>query len=263
MPGAAGIDAKPPGWAPAARVLIVACVMTGMAAQAGESGSDQPFVDRVAGNCYERLVLDAAGGVTGHQRIRVREATYGARGPVARIDVVRFRTDDEPGSELRVDDRFEFRMLGDIVEDAQEEAALQIVGYLGSDSRVSLEFLDQAVIYPVESCHDQDLPPVRLDVSAAGGLVDVLGGRAEIRITDRVCRSAGGGESYFIDADLRMKVYLLGIRLRNERYQSRQLVDPQRGLVRHVLAKPDGSRQELHMVEPSLCMPPWQPSAKD
>lgn len=263
MPAAAGGDAEPRGWAPAVRLLFFAYVMTCVPAQAGDSERDRAFVDRVAGNCYERRVLDAAGRVTGHQRIRVQDAIYGPGGPVARIDVVKFRTGVAPDSELQIDDRFEFRMLGDITEDAQEEAALQIVGYLGSDSRVSLDFLDHTVIYPAESCHDQDLPPVRLNLSAMGGLVDLLGGRAEIRITDRTCRSAEDGESYFIEADLRMKVYLLGVRLRNQRYRSRQLVDPQRGLVRHVLEKPGGSRQELNMLEPSLCAASWQPSVKD
>lgn len=263
VPGATGVDAAPHAWVSAIRPLIVAYVMAGMPAQAGESESDQPIVDRVAGNCYERRVLDAAGRLNGHQRIRVRDATYGPNGPVARIDVVKFRTGDAPGGELQIDERFEFGMLGDIAEDAQEEAALQIVGYLGSDSRVSLDFLDQTVIYPAGLCHDQDLPPVRLNLSAAGGLADLLGGRAEIRITDRTCRSAGDGESYFIEADLQMKVYLMGIRLRNERYRSRQLVDPQQGLVQHVLEKPGGSRQELNMVEPALCTPPWQLSVKD
>lgn len=120
----------------------------------------------------------------------MHESTNGPRGPVAPIDVIRFRTGGGPEDALQVDDCYEFKMVGEIDGDAREEAALQNIGYVGSNSRVSQDFLDGAVIYPVEPCHGERLPPVRLNLSVEGGLVALLGGRAGIRIMDRVCRAA-------------------------------------------------------------------------
>lgn len=239
---------------PASAVSLLSILFVTSFGPAAAVGTDSSLVDRVAGNCYERRVLDSGGRVTGYQRIRVRDPTHGPRGLEARIDVVQFKTSGPRGGELHVDDRFEFKMVGEIADDAQEEAALQVVGYIGSNSRVSLDFLDQTVIYPAVRCDGESLPPVRLDVSAKGGLVDLLGGRAEIRITDRTCRSADDEGTYSIEADLSLKMYLLGVRFKRERYHSRQLVDVDRGLVRHVLEKPDGGRQELTMVEYTACL---------
>lgn len=260
VPARTGIGGRPRAPGPAIPLLIVLWAAAG-AATAETGGGAPPLVEHVAGNCYERRVLDAGGRVTGHQRIRVRDAVHGPAGPVAPIDVIRFDTGDALQDELRVDDRFEFRMVGEIDGDAREETALQIIGYLGSNSRLSLDFLDEAVIYPAEPCDGERLAPVRLNLSVQGGLVALLGGRAEIRITDRACRSAGDRGAYLIEGSLRLRMYLLGVPFKKERYRSRQLLDGDRGLVWHILEHADGGRQELTMVERAACEPPWKPLA--
>lgn len=239
--------------------LLVVCILPWTTLEADRAPSGPSLVPQVAGNCYERIVREADGRVTGRQRIRVRDPTMGPRGVRARVDVVKFKTRSGEGGEPRVADRFHFSMIGDISKDAQkEETALQIVGYVGADSRVALDFLEETEIYPDSPCTGQSLPPVKLDLSARGGFVDLLGGRAEVRITERRCTPAeGGNDAYLISGVLRMKMYLLGIPFKKERYVSRQLVDPDRGLVRHVLEARDGGSQDLALVEPSACSPPW------
>lgn len=250
------------------RLPALCLLAVGMLPRAGlgtEAGvARPPLVPRVAGNCYERIVQSQDGRITGHQRIRVRDPIGGPRGAQARIDVVKFETGRREAGSLQVADRFDFKMIGDISQEAQEEeAALQIIGYVGSDSRVALDFIGEPVIYPAGRCTGQRLPAVRLDVSARGGVVDLLGGRAEIRITRRRCRPVevgdGASPSYVIEAVLRMKMYLLGIPFKKNQYVSRQWVDPERGLVRHVLEDGDGGRQELLLVADSACSPPWAP----
>lgn len=258
----------PPGPPPAStRIAAVCLLIAGLApgsAPPAAAEKGPPLVPQVAGNCYERTVRDADGRMTGHQRIRVRDPVDGPRGIQARIDVVNFKTGGAGGQRLRVDDRFDFRMIGDISEGAQkEEAALQIIGYVGSRSRVALDVLGDTAIYPDGRCRGQRLPPVELDLSARGGLVDLLGGRAEIRITDRACRPAGNAvgsaDAYLINGTLQLKIYLLGIPFKRERYTSRHLIDPGRGLVRHRLDNRDGGSQELVLVNQSACTPPWTP----
>lgn len=263
-PAAAPIGAQPRGAVLPVPLLIILCMTGGATATAGADAGNgtRPFVDRIAGNCYDRRVMDAGGRVTGHQRIRVHESANGPRGPEAPIDVVRFRAGGSDGA-LQVDDRYEFKLVGEIDGDAREEAALQIIGYVGSNSRVSLDFLDGVMIYPVEPCHGERLPPVRLDLSVEGGLVALLGGRAEIRIKDRECRSADIEGGYVIESTLDMRMYLLGVPFKKEHYSSRHLVDADRGLVWHILESPDGGRQELTMMDNAACDPPWKPLEYD
>ena len=65
-------------------------------------------------------------------------------------------------------------------------------------------------------------------------------------------------QSYVIQGRLRLKVYLLGIPFKKDRYTSWQLVDPEQGLIRHVIEDRDGGQQELTLVDQSACSPPWR-----
>lgn len=253
----AGIGKHAGGLASGAGRMLLLLAMAGSVAQA-QTGTDKgSFINHVAGNCYDRRVVEPDGRVTGHQRVRVNESVPESRGAVIPIDVINFRTGGSSEDELQVEDRYEFKMAGDITSDAQEEAALQIIGYLDGNRRVSVEFLDQTVIYPAEPCEGGSLSPVRLNLSAEGGLVDLLGGRAEIRIVERNCRSTGDADGYVIEGKLHLAAYLLGIRFKKERYHSHQRIGADRRLVRHALEDPDGGRQELTMMDLEACRPPW------
>lgn len=219
------------------------------------------LVDHVAGNCYERRVLEADGTLSGLQRIFVHEWTRDADGDYARIDVVRFRVGADDEEKPEVEEKFDFRIVGEVAGEAEEGTALQIIGHLGEKERISLKFLGENSIYPDGQCQAELLPPVRFDAKVERGLVDLLGGRAEIRIVDRICRAqpsaAAGAQPYVISGELRMDMFLLGIRFGKKRYDSRQRVDPASGLVQYVLEDDDGGRQELELVEHAACSPPW------
>lgn len=255
-----------PGRIGTARDLCAAVIFFAVCALPSAAGSDTrrpPLVKQVEGNCYERRVWEKDGTVSARQRIFVHNWTESPEGAHARIDVVGLKMPDNGDGPLQVEEQFDFRIVGDMVGDAQEEAALQIIGHLGGKKRIALNFLGNSAIYPDDMCRDGRLPPVEFNVEVKGGLVDLLGGRAEIRIVSRNCDVLDAADDrqdgYLIQSELRMKTYLIGIRFMKRRYSSFQLLDPDRGLIRYVLQDEEGRRQEIALADRSACTPPWVP----
>lgn len=250
-------EAGRPGSTGVNRITIILLALSGPLAAADTKVDKPQLVDRVAGNCYERSVLEADGTLRGYQRIFVHDWTRGADGNYARIDVARFRIDENEAQTTRVKEQFDFKLVGDVAEEAEERTALQIIGHLGGRKRIALKFLEAALISPIRECEDGSLSPVRFTASVEGGLVDILGGRAEVRIVDRVCSirkpSVGGELHYVINGKLRMDMFLLGIRFKQARYESSQIVNPRSGLIQYVLADDDGGRQEIQLADPAAC----------
>lgn len=250
-------EAGRPGSAGVNTIMAVLLALSGPLAAADTKVDKPQLVDRVAGNCYERRVLEEDGALRGYQRIFVHDWTRGAEGNYARIDVAPFRIDENQAQTTQVEEQFDFKLVGDVAEEAEERTALQIIGHLGGRKRIALKFLDAALISPISQCDDGRLPPVRFTASVEGGLVDILGGRAEVAIVDRACnvrKAAAGGElHYVINGKLRMDMFLLGIRFKQARYESSQIVNPRSGLIQYVLKDADGGRQEIRLADPAAC----------
>lgn len=129
------------------------------------------------------------------------------------------------------------------LEDA--EMAMNFFAFGGADgSRVRIQVTSGDFFSPGVNPADASLPDVRLDVAIEEGAWGWLGGRTRIDLENRVVTSPSGAPrsaGYSITETVRLRAYVLGVRVRNARYRSEEIYAPGGALIRHAVTGADGT----------------------
>jgi len=201
---------------------------------AGTATAQQMPLALVEGSQYTRRTVDAQGREEACQAIEVsRLATDGAE-VVATLTV---RPCEAEGAGDAVRGTIRCR-----VDDAG--MVMNAVALLGPEGRnVALRVTGGAVLYPGPPAQPTALDPVTLEATVESGTLGFLGGRSRIDLEDRRARSAATGASpgaYTVTEVVRLRAYVLGIRVRDRRYRAEHTLLPDGRLLRQVLTNPDG-----------------------
>lgn len=190
----------------------------------------------VEGSRYARLTTDAQGREEACQSLTVsRLATEGAE-LVATLAVI--PCDAAAGESTQSTIRCR-------IEDA--EMVMNAVALLGPEGRdVAVRATGTAVLYPDLPAEPTTLDDVALDVTVESGTLGFLGGRSRIDLTERRASPEAAGTpresgAYTVTEAVRLRAYVLGIRVKDRRYRAEHTLLPDGRLVRQVLTDADGT----------------------
>ncbi len=113
--------------------------------------------------------------------------------------------------------------------------------------RVSVRVTGGEVLYPFRPPVPDTLEDVTLEVRVKQGIVGFLGGKSRMHFRNRRLQPSTFSSVpeekvyYTITEDLHVNFYALGIKVRERSYRVEETIQPDLGLVRHVLRAPDGS----------------------
>lgn len=113
---------------------------------------------------------------------------------------------------------------------------------------VSLRTMGDAVLYPGPPTEPAELPSVSLDAVVESGTIGFLGGRSRIDLTERRAAPDSAGDppeglagSYTVTEAVRLRAYVLGIRVKDRRYRAEHRLRPDGRLLFQVLTASDGT----------------------
>ena len=233
---------------PASIKCIAKCVacMALMAVSVGWAGpvhAQDPAMPLllIEGNRYERRTLDEQGRLQKSQELEV--GSISRIGDEIEIAVTVIGSDEAGGPTDTVRTTIQCRV-------ADAAMAMSVLALVGAEGRrVRVRVTGGKVLYP-SSPDAARLPPVSLEASVEQGVVGFLGGLSRITLRDRTVRPAEGpATGYTLTSQLDLKFYVLGIRVRSQRYRMEEAINPDRGLVRQVLTASDGSSVELVLAD--------------
>lgn len=131
------------------------------------------------------------------------------------------------------------------IEDA--EMVMNAVALLGPEGRdVAVRATGTAVLYPDPPAETTALDDAALDVTVESGTLGFLGGRSRIDLTERRASPEAAGApresgAYTVTEAVRLRAYVLGIRVKDRRYRAEHTLLPDGRLVRQVLRSADGT----------------------
>lgn len=199
------------------------------------------------GNQYVRQIYDKDGRAQASQTIAVSRVTPTQDGFEIEIKI----TEDQTVSGSIEPVRTTIRCRA---QDANMVMSLLLAGEL-SRKRTALIVTGGEIRYPRRPAHGDTLSDVRLEATAEGGLLGFLGGRSRIDLRDRIVQlhpvdgRVPGSTPYTIKEAIRIKVYTLGIKVRERAYRAEEIIAPERGLLSQILRSPDGSYTALVRID--------------
>ena len=114
------------------------------------------------------------------------------------------------------------------------------------------------LVYPAQVPPSGMLPDVSVEVRVRQGVLGFLGARSRTTFSDRRIAAttwALNGESakgaYSITSRVEFRAYAWGVRVRRTRFRSEETVDPEKGLLQHVLRREDGGYSALRRLSPT------------
>lgn len=137
-------------------------------------------------------------------------------------------------------------------EDA--EMVMTAMALLGPEGRdVALRASGGAVLYPGPPAEPTALDDASLDVTVESGTLGFLGGRSRIDLTERRVYPEVDGDlqkagAYTVTEAVRLRAYVLGIRVKDRRYQAVHTLLPDGHLIRQVLTGTDGTTITLTLA---------------
>lgn len=121
--------------------------------------------------------------------------------------------------------------------------------------RIAVRMISGKVLYPSRPTAPVTLEDIVLEAQVLQGVPGILDGKSVLHFRNRSLQpsaaspTAGGHRSYTITEDLRVRIYTLGIKVRDRTYRIEETIQPDLGLVRHILTSPDGGYVSLDRVD--------------
>lgn len=219
-------------------LLVTALAAAPQISAQSHDASGSMLVATIAGHRYERTAFDSSGQLTGKAVIEV--GSVAPRGESVEVPLS-ITTYSPAGGE-----RGQYRSLWRC--SAGQEMMIMPLVFLSEESNreLRLEAEGDAVLYPAVPS-TAELPDVRLTLRKLGGAFGFFGGRSVIRLTNRRVERLGeqASDGYRVISSLEIKAFVLGIRVRSLRFESREIIDPGHGLVHQTLTAPNGARSVL------------------
>jgi len=124
--------------------------------------------------------------------------------------------------------------------------------------RLRLVTTGAPLVYPTEVPASGMLPDLTLEMRVQQGFLRFLGARTRITMSDRriafspaAVTEGAATRTYTITSRVELRAYAWGIRVRRTPFQGEETVDPEGGLLRHVLRREDGGYSALRRLSPA------------
>lgn len=216
----------------------------GASSSAGLPGQEKSrmLMIELEGNRYLRREFDADGAVLDQQRILVGRVREEEDRLILPLSLEKLDTDGE----LRERSRIRLRC-----DPGAARMSMSLLLFSGTDGDLDAELQSEGefMTFPVAPPDGARLPDLRIQVGLEKGALSFLGGRARIDLLDRRVSSEAPGSGYLVASRVEVRTYVLFIRVGSARYRSQEWVDPERGLVRHLLQAEDGSYSILERAD--------------
>jgi hypothetical protein len=225
--------------------LAVAASVAAMAPaiQQGSAGPEAMLLQTLQGHRYERVSYDAKG--------RVEERAVIDVGPLQDDgDSISVSLDVEVQKDGSIARRFSTRWA---CERRGGDMLMAILVFSEDLDKPSMRFetTGSPLVYPREIPSSGVLPDASVEVKIRQGVLRFFGARTRITFTERRVTPAEAGASrraYTVTSRIELKAYAWGIRVRRVRFTSEETVDPEAGVLQHILRREDGSYSALRRV---------------
>ena len=130
---------------------------------------------------------------------------------------------------------------------------MNVVALLGPEGRdLALRVTGDALFYPGPPAQRVALDDVTLEANVERGALGFLGGRSRVDFQNRVARPSATDApagAYTVTETVRLRAYVLGVRVKNVRYRAEETLLSGGRLVRQVLTSSDGGSIVLALAE--------------
>ena len=225
-----------------ARSSRTALVALALCLGASAVAAQQMPLALVEGSRYTRRTVDAQGAEGACQTLVVGSVVVTGEEMAATLTVRPCDGDAADASETTIRCR-----VGDA------GMVMNVVALLGPEGRdLALRVTGDALLYPGPPSQRVALDDVTLEADIERGTLGFLGGRTRIDFLNRMAlpsaTDAPAG-AYSVTETVRLRAYVLGIRVKNARYQAEETLLPDGGLLRQVLTSSDGGSIVLALAE--------------
>jgi len=221
-------------WHPSARPPRPALVALALCLGASAVAAQQMPLALVEGSRYTRRTVDAQGAEGACQTLAVGSVVVAGEEMAATLTVRPCDGDAADVSETTIRCR---------VDDAG--MVMNVVALLGPEGRdLALRVTGDALLYPGPPTQRVALDDVTLEADIERGTLGFLGGRTRIDFENRVARPSATDApagAYTVTEAVRLRAYVLGVRVKNDRYRAEETLLPGGGLLRQVLTSDGGS----------------------
>ena len=221
-------------WHPSARSSWPALVALALCLGASAVAAQQMPLALVEGSRYTRRTVDAQGAEGACQTLEVGSVVVTGEEMAATLTVRPCDGDAADVSETTIRCR---------VDDAG--MVMNVVALLGPEGRdLALRVTGDALLYPGPPTQRVALDDVTLEADIERGTLGFLGGRTRIDFENRVARPSATDApagAYTVTEAVRLRAYVLGVRVKNDRYRAEETLLPGGGLLRQVLTSDGGS----------------------
>ena len=231
-------------------LLLTASSWLAVRGQEQTTPPDRMLLSLLQGHRYERVTYDARGKLTDRAVLVIGRITMDAGELSVPLNV-----------EVYKGDAVERRFSSTWTCASEASAMMMSVLVFGEDAgkpRLRLESTGAPLVYPAQVPPSGRLPDVSVDVRVRQGVLGFLGARSRTTFSDRRIAAtprALNGESakraYSITSRVEFRAYAWGVRVRRTRFRSEETVDPEKGLLQHVLRSEDGGYSALRRLSPT------------
>lgn len=210
----------------------------------GPPAAAQELLYKIEGHTYEHRSFDPHGELKGRERIEVGELRHPDDHVVTPIEITIFEV-----PQGTVKQRIEMKLSAP----DHPSHVLHVLAFLGrKDKSLEMEVTEKGDLYPEKPHDGQTLPDLTLRMRLEKGFLSFLGAGTKVRITDRTVHVLDSDDgAYEIRSRIRVQMRALGIGWKTTRFDSRQVLDPDIGLVLEGLRKDDGAQQVIERLAPS------------
>jgi hypothetical protein len=241
--------------------MVVVLVLIGAAAfrpsiAAGQQHSAEArfdFTQWLQKKSYERFDYADDGELKNHQIIQFGELVPRETGCILPLRVVSFNVTDR--SQTTSDTE-----LSLLVECSNPHLVANILKFVGDTDEQYLQakIIGDELAYPVAPRDGMVLPDLHFTAKVKRGFLALLGTRLSVLVTERVVsvphtESADDPQpgNYEIHSTIRVKAFVIGLRVKTTEFSSHMIIDPIQGPVQEILEHQSGSRTVIRAVLPS------------
>ncbi len=227
---------------PPARATRTALAALALSLGASAVAAQQMPLALVEGSRYTRRTVDAPGAEGACQTLEVGAVVVTGEEMAATLTVRPCDGDAADASETTIRCRVD-----------EAGMVMNVVALLGPEGRdLALRVTGDALLYPGPPAERVALDDVTLEADVVRGTLGFLGGRSRVDFQNRVARPSATDApagAYTVTETVRLRAYVLGVRVKNARYRAEETLLPGGGLVRQVLTSSDGGSVVLALAD--------------
>jgi hypothetical protein len=224
-------------------------------AEGQEAAADRrgDFTQWLQNTSYERIGYGKEGELETHQLIQFGALTSRETGCALPLRVISFDVTDR--SRTKGDTE-----LSLLVECSNPHLVANILKFVGDSDEQYLQakIMGDELAYPEAPRDGMVLPDLHFTAKVKRGFLAFLGTKVKVTVSERTVGTtcvptpdSPRGRAYEIHSTIRVKAFVIGLRVKTSRFSSHMVIDPINGPVEEILEHQNGSRTVIRAVSPS------------